>query len=208
MKQALGDMNEGGLGYTVDQIKKLTPLKATLLLQHQVDPKDMESRLPQLVSDHEKQEEEEQRQLQEHLELERQKSLRKTVRTSTTVTHEKVVWYRVVEVMTEKSKESIHGETTVVEEVVGMHKTLEQAEEDRSLRQELALRNEREFPLAPNQQRTFKVVSPEQHGANNPGDDPQTENQKENENQHETNDAISHQQTESKDHTETRSITG
>jgi hypothetical protein len=40
------------MGYTVDQIKLLKPIEASLILEHKVQPNEMESSLPGLVQDY------------------------------------------------------------------------------------------------------------------------------------------------------------
>ena len=40
------------LGYSIDQIKQLKPLEASLILEHSIVPSDLESRLPSLVDDY------------------------------------------------------------------------------------------------------------------------------------------------------------
>jgi len=61
MKQELAE-----LGYSSPQMKQLTPLHATLLLQHQISPADKEQRLPTLIQQHEQAlEQEHQRTLEE-----------------------------------------------------------------------------------------------------------------------------------------------
>lgn len=55
MKQDLAE-----LGYAEDDVKKQTPLQASLILQHQVPPQECETRLPVLVSEYEKEQEREQ----------------------------------------------------------------------------------------------------------------------------------------------------
>ncbi|KAL7578796.1 hypothetical protein ACA910_016019 [Epithemia clementina (nom. ined.)] len=177
MKEALG--SEVGLGYTADQIKKLTPLKAALLIQHKVDPNEMDSRLPQILLDHEKQEEEQQQKIQQHRKQQKQaaekgnkNSASSASASSPSVTSltpsrnavEHILWYRVVEVI----RDTTNGNAT--EEVVGLHRTLQQAQDDCTLRHELAVRNDRDFPNVPKPERQYKVVAPSEEETNNSND--------------------------------------
>ena len=233
MKDALG--KERGLGYTVDQIKKMTPLKATLLLQHQVDPKEMENRLPQIILDHEKLVEEQQQAQQRELLLvvEQQKKQQQEAETPETLllnnnvknnnnnddgmgdnspvtssvpanvqegsvvssssspssssssssssassssSSNRIVWYRVVEVtehigeakdqdgsQNKLNTNNNNNNNNIQEDsiVMGLHKTLEEAQQDCKLRQELANRNDRDYTgNERSRRRYYKVMSP------------------------------------------------
>jgi hypothetical protein len=67
MKQELTD----NLGYSVDDIKRMTPLQASLVLNHQVAPADYDEKLPILEQEHEAEQEELRRQEAEKAERQR-----------------------------------------------------------------------------------------------------------------------------------------
>jgi hypothetical protein len=53
MKQELQDTYK----YTVDDVKKMTPLQASLVLNHQISPEDYDDKVPALQEEHEKEQE-------------------------------------------------------------------------------------------------------------------------------------------------------
>jgi hypothetical protein len=66
MKQKLQET----MGYSMDQIKKMTPLQASLVLNHQVPPADFGEQLPLLEKEYEQEQEEWRKQENQRLKLE------------------------------------------------------------------------------------------------------------------------------------------
>lgn len=170
------------LGYTLDQIKHFTPLQATLLLKHQVVANENTPlKLAELLQIHHQQQQQQQDPHHHHHPLESTSSSstpsqpppsqpppsqpppsqptspsQQTQPSQQTLSSQKVPsqqsniispsskWYQVLE------EEGQDSDLVVV--VVGLHRTLEQAQQDCSLRQELAKRN--------NSSRKFKIQLP------------------------------------------------
>ena len=220
------------LGYETTHTKRLTPLDAHLLLQHQVLPEDIHERLPILQANHQKEQEQQQQQSAKETasplnhqipQMSNPTSIRQEPPPSTTAdestsevpnlqiaasasTHKssssmnnndssplseselsspeeeipvqtsiatttgasvestgKLEWYRVVEVVFPQDPESSqNGDEKVQEEriVVGLHRTLEQAQQDCALRQELAERTDATTHQERQSRRSYEIQVP------------------------------------------------